>query len=129
MGGRRETEEVARAKSIVIDMVIDCLDPPSPSPSDRPGGYVQDGELARLERQNREQGEADDEAGQGGEVEGTEDQQSIPAAHCLRRSIESVAFIPVVLCLVCLCLSEGMFVYMLHVACTMFSVHARLLDC
>ena len=59
------------------------------------GAYVQDGEFARLERQNRKQGEADDEAGQSGYVEGTEDEEAIPPTHCRGKGNKSLASIPV----------------------------------
>lgn len=44
--------------------------------------YVQYGELARLQRQDWEQEEADHEAGQGAEIAGSEDEESVPSAHC-----------------------------------------------
>lgn len=50
-------------------------------PQHRLRAYEQDRKLAWLERQRRQQSEADHETGQGGDVAPAEDEQSIPPAH------------------------------------------------
>jgi hypothetical protein len=44
--------------------------------------HLQDDQLARLERQNREQGKANHKAGKGAKVAGTEYEETVPSAHC-----------------------------------------------
>lgn len=46
-----------------------------------PYGHSQNNKFARPHRQYREEGEAEDEAGKGAQVAGTEDEQTIPSTH------------------------------------------------
>jgi hypothetical protein len=43
---------------------------------------LQNDKLGRPQRQDWEEGEANDEAGESSEVEGTEDHQAVPSTHC-----------------------------------------------
>lgn len=44
--------------------------------------HLQYDQLARLERQNREQGKANHKACEGAKVAGTEYEETVPSAHC-----------------------------------------------
>ena len=90
--GDRDGRKVARVP-VGLSWTPKCgLARPRPNTRGRVG-YVQDGELARVQRQNRKQDEADDEARQGGRVEAAEDEQSIPSTHCRGKGHGSVASI------------------------------------